>query len=265
MVTKAAPSHAGKTAGVASSESADQETQNLLVAGANLSPPLLSALLSPHTPLSSTTATCPTAVLSFDTPGIPYYEPVYSGVIVKGLNDQPGRQLSLKATGGQDAEGVDFQRWLWERCTPGTAFEGGQVPPLEGVVFKLSSTAFNTVRQRIEAEGKTLVRVECELYAGGDPDVTLGKATAYYRRTLLSIFSFHNPTHLQSRQFLSHFLLIKPYSPTFLQKWAGRMIAISLVPMWIVGTVARSLGVRERGWTRAWVERLRGVLSGRLY
>ena len=153
---------------------------------------LLSALLGPTPPLASYTVRVPSAFLSFDFAGIPFVEPCYTSAIVRGVNDR----ASSAEPGGSERgeEGVEYRRWVWERCCPGLEFTGELPPALEvrplssgricgqeradssqGVAYDLSSTHV----AQVVASSEPLLPVDCTIFSNGDASISLGTLVAH--------------------------------------------------------------------------------------
>lgn len=75
-------------------------------------------------PISTSTVVVKNAWLSFDVSGVPFVEPCYANVLVKGFNDEDGLALAEK-------DGEAYRRWVWERCCPGKRDQGTFPPQLE--------------------------------------------------------------------------------------------------------------------------------------
>ena len=94
----------------------------------------LSQLLQQVKPISSSTVVVSSAFLSF-IPGIPFVEPCYANCIVQGYNDQGEWKQSGGGRKGKEVgdvkESEDYRKWVWERCCPGTEYEGNLPHPLE--------------------------------------------------------------------------------------------------------------------------------------
>jgi hypothetical protein len=73
----------------------------------------------------------PHAYLSFDFKGVPFLEPCYSNIIVEGVNDHygPGKQSG--------SEG--WRKEIWDRCSVGLDWQGGEMPPFLEVSLALYS------------------------------------------------------------------------------------------------------------------------------
>lgn len=94
----------------------------------------LSKLLHDVTPVSSSAVVVTSAFLSF-IPGIPYVEPCYTSCIIQSYNDEGDWRGSVGEKKGKGVEderdSEEYRRWIWERCCPGTDYEGNLPHPLE--------------------------------------------------------------------------------------------------------------------------------------
>ncbi|GAA6002295.1 uncharacterized protein JCM10292_006588 [Rhodotorula paludigena] len=64
--------------------------------------------MSDAKPVSTSTVVVKDAWLSFDVSGVPFVEPCYANVLVKGFNDEDGLALAEK-------DGEAYRLWVWER------------------------------------------------------------------------------------------------------------------------------------------------------
>ncbi|GAA5969882.1 hypothetical protein JCM11641_008073 [Rhodosporidiobolus odoratus] len=220
------------------------EARWLVVYGPHLYPPRLEAHLRNIHPLVSSTVTVQDAYLSFDVPGIPFLEPVYANSIVRGVND---------GHGGRKEGGEEYNRWIWERCCPGMAFEGELPPNLEGIAYKLAPSDYAALLSSLQSaspsEPSMLVPVRCTKFADGDSSRPLGDIEA----DLFILNPGTRPAGLQptlaqlslivrgaflnalSRPYLAHLTLMRPYAPSTPSKLYTRtLIRLILLPSFLI-------------------------------
>ncbi|GAA6050789.1 hypothetical protein JCM3770_001646 [Rhodotorula araucariae] len=229
------------------------KTRWLVLSGSLLFPVRLAKVIGEATPLASSTVAVHDAFLSFDVPGVPFVEPCYANVLIKGVNDDGDWIESAEKEKGDGRDSEAYKRWVWARCSPGVDYAGNLPRELEGVAYELTDNDFRAVVARavslLPTVSTTLVPVQATRFQMGDPSQSDGKITgeilvAQPKRRLAGL----QPTrdylmlvlrgaflNVLSQPFLAQLTILRPYDPSPpIKALSRRFYRLCLLPSFIL-------------------------------
>ncbi|GAA6059617.1 hypothetical protein JCM10212_005116 [Sporobolomyces blumeae] len=145
----------------------------------------------------------------------------------------------VKAVGGDERDERDndeYKKAIWDRCCPGTDYEGHLPPPLEGIVYELTPTHFAVLHSRILAASpscpSSIVTVPFVPFENGDLDRRILGERATLEAEIVVFETEDSIARLQptleylhlvlrgaffsplSRTYLAHLLTLQPFTLT---------------------------------------------------
>ncbi|BGP38694.1 hypothetical protein JCM10449v2_002629 [Rhodotorula kratochvilovae] len=213
----------------------------------------LASIIGDAAPLASNTVVVHDAFLSFDVPGVPFVEPCYANVLIKGVNDDGDWSESVEEEKADGRESEAYRRWVWARCSPGVDYAGALPRELEGVALELAEDDFCAVIARavelLPTVPTVLVPVRATRYTNGDPSQSDGEVQAeiivaqpkrrlaglqpsrdYHMLVLRGAF-----LNVLSQPFLAQLTILRPYDPSPpIKALSRRFYRLCLLPSFIL-------------------------------